>query len=385
MRGTFISLLMLFQITSVQAKTAAEYATELKALSHQELFDRAKAGKVGKCYVFDATTCKQNGNCACDMYTQSRKVTTSQHVGLPGKNNLQYGTGCTYTPSTQSCWGSPNTYVPSTMCTSDKVVNASNMIRAALNASGDLCDLAPYLASLSDSRSVDIDKAFKNGLVYFGLKDKKYDPEVCFVKNLIGSQSAPTSFQPTKKQCLAFARVARVQNPKYFSEEVTQASAAESANMASYYGAMRGETVHHIYGQWYIAENGWALAAMDVRLSDLAYFMSQASPNQTLINAINSDLTKLKAKIVDQAVATIVYDYINSVSSQISTDKLAYFMKLPTDAGFIQPNYTIKDFPTSGLTLQYNPATKQLYGTGVAPSKYLKFDKAEAFAPMSAN
>lgn len=386
MKAVLIALL-LFVGASVNAKTVAEYTQELKALSHQELYNRAIAGKIGKCYVFDATACKQAGKCACDFYAQSKKVTSSSHRGLPGKSNLQYGTGCMFTPSTQSCWGSPNTYVPSTMCTSDKVVNASNMIRAALDASGDLCDLAPYIASLSDSRSVDIDKAFNNGLVYFGIKDKKYDPEVCFVKNLIGSQTAPASFQPKKNDCLKFARVARVKNPNFFAAEVTSASPNDSKSMAEYYGAMKAEAVHYIFSQWYVANNGWVLAAMDVRQSDLAYFMSQPStPNtQKLINAINADIVVLKGKMEDKAIQTIIYEYIQFATPQISGDKLVHFMKGPQDAGFIQPNYTIKDFPTSGISLQYDPTTKKLYGTGVTPTKYMNFDKAEAFAPQQMN
>lgn len=372
---SFVLLLSLFPL-QVFSITGAEYATQLKALNDGELYDKAVAGKVGKCFVFDASACQANGQCYCDRYVQTKKTGTgSIYPGLPGKDNKPYGSGCAYTQKVPTCWGAPNTYVASTMCTSDYKANAGAMIRAALNATGDLCDLNAYAATLSNAKAVDIMKAFKQGNVFFAINSNNmYDPEVCYVK---GVPTATSTINPTPEMCKELARTARADKPDLFTKPVVQTgstNAVATTSLAQYYGAMPAASVAYVFSAFNVAKNAWVWAAIDVRRLDLAKFIAD-NPNpdnniQKIMTAINNDLAKLAGKLNNESVQNVIYGYVTASLPKISAlDKLASFFKLPTDSGFIAPVYTIETMP-SNLVLEYDPATKNVAVPGKKAQPY---------------
>lgn len=165
-----LSFALLF-ITSA-SYAAGDIKSSLLAMSDQELWDAAMSGKTGKCRIADARTASS----FCDYYVETLKYKGQglPYAGLPGLAGKPYGSGCLVSPggkNVTTCWGSPNVYpnynsTSTPICTNDRVKNAANMIRIAINDPADHCDLGSIAPSRkAASRASDL---LEGGNVTFG-------------------------------------------------------------------------------------------------------------------------------------------------------------------------------------------------------------------------
>lgn len=138
----FIIVMISFMSLSVHSKKPLLSKADLKKMTDEQLWEAATSGKVGRCFISDATQCS---SCACDYYVK----TTKEGLKGPGLPH-GYGTGCVVAPSGPKgmsiCWGAPNVYQDysnskTPICTTNHVKNATNMIRIALARKENICDL----------------------------------------------------------------------------------------------------------------------------------------------------------------------------------------------------------------------------------------------------
>lgn len=334
--------LLLGGSTLVKANAIQEFKNKIIDMTDQQIWDEASAGRVGKCRINDATQCRNSGNCWCNYYVQTDPTPGSQYNGLPGVNNATYGTGCLYTQEVPTCWGAPNSYSANAAlyCTSDKVKNAANMIRTALNnTTTDFCKIGEYIATLYPGAGLSIGALVDNGDVEWPHPkfQGRRTPSKCYARTgdmtTINTAQGPKQVRALTKlapqMCKKLARRIIKTKPNHFTEEKTIEFIHE---VAINFGTLSPVQFNQAITNSYLVKNVSFLQSYDQIAVKLEPLMIKpvshlTATEVTLKNQLQSQLSSLTAPVQPSS---------NDISAEIGKVIYPTEVQAPSDTTFVK-------------------------------------------------